>query len=153
MFFDAVPRVQGRTTRRTGALWTVAVVGVLILVAQTAVGHSLLRAAGISRQSASFAALAFSYPNSLPTKVPKSGHVPVEFSISSHGLSTQGYEWQVLEHDRSRTVSLATGRTVVASGGSTSIARVVHVRCARSNIAISVGITGLSAKIDLLLTC
>ena len=79
------------------ALFLVAALSASAGVAQTSVGSSLLREAGLSQSSASYTSLAFTDPQELPEQLmARHATIHVSFVIKNMSGTSRTYGWSVL---------------------------------------------------------
>ena len=66
-------------------------------LAQTSAGHSLLQAAGLYEEPASYTSLAFTHPQSLPTHLsPAATRVNLSFTVSNASADSRTYHWSMV---------------------------------------------------------
>jgi hypothetical protein len=132
----------------------VAAVALAVGLAQTSVGHSLLRGAGLYDEPESYTSLAFTNPQSLPTRL--SSHptrVRMSFAIINASADPRIYHWSI-ELKRTRQIyHLATGEVEVRAGNRASLSRIVKLSCAGGQARMTVQVASPAESIDFLMAC
>jgi hypothetical protein len=123
-------------------------------IAQTSVGHSLLREAGLYEGPESYTALAFTSPQSLPTRL--SSHptdVRISFAISNASADPRSYRWSIELKRTGDIHRVATGKVEVPAGNRASVARIVKASCVGGQTRITVQVAAPAEAIDFLMAC
>lgn len=132
----------------------VAVIAVAAGIAQTGVGHALLRRAGLFEEPSGYTSLAFLHPQLLPEQLdPKRANVGVSFVIHDIGNAPSDYRWSVLLVDEGRTHRVDTGEVRVASGRGIVISRSVDISCTPGRTRIVVSLRRPAESIDAWTAC
>jgi hypothetical protein len=132
----------------------IAVAALCVGVAQTGFGQSLLRKAGLSEASASYTALAFTQPQSLPSQLPsKRMTMNVSFAIRNASGRDRSYQWSVLLSRDGRSHRIATGSAWISSGAGATVTRAVAVSCAGGQVRVVVSLASPAESIDYLAAC
>jgi hypothetical protein len=151
----ALPPSPGRRPARgliTAAI--VAVAGLALALAQTSPGHALLRKAGLYEEPASYTALAFTDPGSLPSRLsPVPSRVSVSFGISNSSGDPHAYQWSVLLHRAGQVKHLAAGEAEVPAGQSTTVTPTVTAACSTGQAQFTVQLAAPAESIAFWLTC
>jgi hypothetical protein len=135
----------------------VAIVAAIALaagLAQTSVGHSLLRGVGLYGESGSYTSLAFTNPQSLPTSL--SSHptpVRMSFAISNASAEPRSYRWSIELKRAGHIYRLATGEVEVPAGNRASVARIVKASCVDGQARMMVQVAAPTESIDFLMAC
>jgi hypothetical protein len=124
-FFRAVDHVAPPRNWRIAVAATVAIV---LLVLQTGLGQSVLKAVGFSRPTEPFVELYFPNARTLPSTLPASDHLNIRFAMSNVGPTTHAFAWQV------------------------SVQR-IRVYCSARRVQVLISIEHTSARITLWLAC
>src|SRR5271165_4618454 len=141
MSFKSLFRAVGRVARpRAEAIAIAASLAIVVLVLQTGLGQSALRAVGLSRPTAPFVELYFPDARALPSTAPKSGPLEIRFALGNVGSTSNSFAWSVSDNSGTALTNLASGRSVVGAGRTVVIARRIRVVCARklSQLLVSV---------------
>ena len=139
--------------RRRTFLVLVALIALAAGLAQTSVGNTMLRKAGLVEEPASYTSLAFLHPQSLPEQLKSKRHVPIAFVIHNAGSTPRVYEWSVLLAQGPRTHQLAAGNVRVASRHGAIVMRSLQVLCTRGRMQIVVMLTHPAQSIDAWAEC
>ena len=143
-------RAVGRRARLgDGKIAAALILAVGLLVVQTGFGHSLLRAAGISRPPASFVELYFPDARGLPSALPASRRLTVQFAMGNRASERRSFVWEITEGP----LRLASGRSVVSPNRTVVVAQTVRVACARARTQLLVSLARSSARLSLWLAC
>jgi hypothetical protein len=125
-----------------------------VAVAQTAVGHAILKRAGLFEEPASYTSLAFEHPQSLPEQLRyRRAKVAVSFVISNAGSASRDYEWSVRLVRGHETRRLAAGSVAIAPGHAATIARTADISCAKGKVQIIVSLAQPNESIDAFMSC
>jgi hypothetical protein len=137
-----------------GAVALAAVVAVTAGLAQTSVGHAVLKQVGLYHESQPITSLAFLHPESLPEQLSSPrANVDISFEIDNLTSATSTYSWSVLLVHGTDTSSVDTGRTSVAPGHGASITRAVQVACRTGQVEIIVSLASPRESIDATMAC
>jgi hypothetical protein len=151
----ALPPRAGRHPARgliTAAV--VAVAGLALALAQTSAGHALLRKAGLYEEPASYTSLAFTDPQSLPSRLsPVPTRVSVSFGISNSSADPRSYRWSVVLQRAGRVKRLAAGEVAVPAGESATVAPIVTASCSAGQARMSVQVAVPAESIAFWLAC
>lgn len=123
-------------------------------LAQTNVGHPLLRGAGLYEEPESYTALAFTSPQSLPTRL--SSHptsVRMSFAISNASADPRSYHWSIELKRTGHAYRLATGEVEVPAGNRVSVAKIVKASCVDGQARMTVQVAAPTESIDFLMAC
>jgi hypothetical protein len=132
----------------------VAVVAVAAGSAQTNAGHVLLQKAGLSEVPASYTALAFAHPQSLPAQLgSKKSSTYLLFVIRNVSGPPHFYHWQVLLRHGEHTQDMAAGQVRLPSHGETTIGRTVTTSCVGGRIDLIVHLTAPAESINFWAAC
>ncbi len=124
MSIPSILRAVGRAARACDS--KIALLGILAIVLlglQSSVGHTLLRASGVSRPNSTFVELYFTRPQALPSSVPASGRVEVSFVVGNVAAGTRTFAWQVSQTKGGGHLRLASGQASVGANQTLAIAR------------------------------
>jgi len=139
--------------RFAGRIAVGVVLALLLLLAQTGFGHSVLRAAGVARPTEGFVELYFPDARTLPSSLPASGRLKIRFAVGNFGSTTRSLVWRVSENTGLAEVRLAAGRTVVAASRTVVVAQTVRIACLRHRAQLLISLKRSSARITLWLAC
>lgn len=132
----------------------VAAVALAAGLAQTSVGHSLLRGAGLYDEPESYTSLAFTNPQSLPTRLSsRPTRVRMSFAISNASADPRSYRWSIELKRTGHIYRLATGKVEVPGGNRAPVARIVKASCVEKQARITVKIAEPVESIDFLMAC
>jgi hypothetical protein len=123
-------------------------------LAQTGSGHTLLRAAGLYEEPASYTELAFSTPGDLPSALAKpSASVKVSFGIHNVSDSPRSYDWSIaLVHSGVSQVK-ASGAASTSAQGRTAVTKSVTAACSSGRVQVVVRLASPAQSISFWLTC
>ena len=133
------------------------VLALLVGLAQTPPGYSLLRDTGLVGSPPSYTSLYFSDPGGLPSTVP-SGHVALMVSFSVHNASSSSgnYHWTIqtiqLVHGNQQTQA-ASGTLTVPPGGTTRENSQVAAFCPNGELQVVVRLAAPAQSIDFRAAC
>jgi hypothetical protein len=127
---------------------------VLVALAQTPPGHSVLRLAGLAKPSASYSALYFTDPAGLPATLP-SGHVAmtVSFAVRNDSQSANSYRWTVQLVQGKKTRSAASGTAAIPAGGTMAENRPVTALCRSGVLEVVVRLAAPAESIHFRAAC
>jgi hypothetical protein len=130
------------------------VLALLVGLAQTPPGHSVLRDTGLVGSPSSYTSLYFSDPGGLPSTVP-SGHValPVSFSVHNASSSSSSYQWTIQVVHGGRLTRAATGTLTVPPGGTTPENSQVAAFCQSGELLVVVRLAAPAQSIDFRAAC
>ncbi len=132
----------------------VAVAGLALALAQTSPGHALLRKAGLYEEPAGYTSLAFTDPQSLPSRLsPVPARVSVSFGISNSSADPRRYHWSVLLQRTGRVKRLAAGEVEVPAGESATVAPMVTASCPAGQARMDVQVGAPAEEIAFWLAC
>jgi hypothetical protein len=132
----------------------VAAVALAAGLAQTNVGHYLLRAVGLYEEPESYTSLAFTNPQSLPTRLSsRPTRVRMSFAISNASADPRSYHWSIELKRTGHIYRLATGEVEVLADDRTSIARIVKASCKEGQARMTVQVAAPVESIDFLMAC
>jgi hypothetical protein len=147
-------RTQPTTVKASIAVAIVAVLTLVLGLAQTSAGRSVLQAAGLYRGPAAYTSLAFSNSQSLPASLPATGtKLAVSFVISNVSTSPRRYQWSVLLNQRGHTSRLAVGGTQVPANGRATVSRRVTVSCSSGQARLVVKLADPAESVDFWAAC
>ena len=123
-------------------------------LAQTRQGHAALGAAGLYEEPSTYAELAFSTPNALPSALAKSGaSVKVSFGIHNVSDNPRTYIWSIaLVHSGVSQVK-ASGTASTAAQGQTEITTSVVAACVGGRVQVVVRLASPAESISFWMTC
>jgi hypothetical protein len=130
------------------------VLALLVGLAQTPPGYSLLRDTGLVGSPPSYTSLSFSDPAGLPSTVP-SGHValPVSFSVHNGSSSSSSYQWTIQVIHGGRQTQAASGTLIVPAGGTTPENSQVAAFCPSGELQVVVRLAAPAESIDFRAAC
>lgn len=148
------PAEQAGATRLLRLFGLIAAAVLLIGLAQTPPGHSLLRLTGLARPQTSYSALSFTEAGGLPAKV-ASGHVGLNVSFAVHNAtaSSNTYRWTVEVVHGKTTRSAAEGTVTIPQGGTTTQTRRVSVLCRTGTLEVVVRLAAPAESIHFRAAC
>jgi hypothetical protein len=149
-FFRAVDHVAPPRNWRIAVAATVAIV---LLVLQTGLGQSVLKAVGFSRPTEPFVELYFPNARTLPSTLPASDHLNIRFAMSNVGPTTHAFAWQVSEKTGDAPLGLASGNSVVPANRTDVVVQRIRVYCSARRVQVLISIEHTSARITLWLAC
>jgi hypothetical protein len=130
------------------------VLALLVGLAQTPPGYSLLRDTGLVGPAPSYTSLYFSDPGGLPSTVP-SGHVAltVPFSVHNASSSSASYQWAIqVVHGNQRTTA-ASGTLTVPARGTTPESSQIAALCPSGELQVVVRLAAPAESIDFRAAC
>ena len=135
-------------------LAVIAAAALAVGLAQTSAGHSLLQAAGLYEEPASYTSLAFTHPQSLPTHLsPAPTRVNLSFTVSNASADSRTYHWSMVLDRTGHTDRLAAGIVRVPAGDRATVSRTVRASCAGGQARMTVELTAPAESIDFLAAC
>ena len=149
-----MPGLLYRLTIWRGVVALVAVVAVAAGMAQTSVGHEMLRKTGLLEEPPSYTSLAFQNPQFLTEQLgSKRNNIGVAFVIHNAGITPRDYQWSVLLVQNGRTHRVAAGGLRVASGREAAITRSAEISCTRVRVRVIVKLASPAEFIDSWIAC
>ena len=141
---------RGLTALAVAAGLVVAVVG----LAQTSPGHSLLREVGLSAEPATYTALAFTNPQSLPSHLSAApAQVAVSFAVSNVSPDPHSYSWSIVLEAAGQTSRVAAGEVGVPAHGHATVTRTVTASCPGGQAVMAVRLAAPAESIDFRAAC
>ena len=141
---------RGLTALAVAAGLVVAVVG----LAQTSPGHSLLREVGLYAEPATYTALAFTNPQSLPSHLPAApAQVAVSFAVSNVSPDPHSYSWSIVLEAAGQTSRVAAGEVGVPAHGHATVTRTVTASCPGGQAVMAVRLAAPAESIDFQAAC
>jgi hypothetical protein len=141
---------RGLTALAVAAGLVVAVVG----LAQTSPGHSLLREVGLYAEPATYTALAFTNPQSLPSHLSAApAQVAVSFAISNVSPDPHSYSWSIVLEAAGQTSRVAAGEVGVPAHGHATVTRTVTASCPAGQAVMAVRLAAPAESIDFRAAC
>lgn len=155
MAHAALPPRAGLVTRKDLILVTIVAVAALAAgLAQTNAGRSLLGQAGLYARPASYTALAFIDPQSLPTHLEAAPtRVNVPFAVTNASAGPRSYHWSIALERAGRSYRLAAGEVEVPAGHRGTVAGTVTASCAAGQARMTVQVAAPAESIDFWLAC
>ena len=141
---------RGLTALAVAAGLVVAVVG----LAQTSPGHSLLREVGLYAEPATYTALAFTNPQSLPSHLSAApAQVAVSFAVSNVSPDPHRYSWSIVLEAAGQTSRVAVGEVGVPAHGHATVTRTVTASCPGGQAVMAVRLAAPAESIDFRAAC
>ncbi len=141
---------RGLTALAVAAGLVVAVVG----LAQTSPGHSLLREVGLYAEPATYTALAFTNPQSLPSHLSAApAQVAVSFAVSNVSPDPHSYSWSIVLEAAGQTSRVAAGEVGVPAHGHATVTRTVTALCPGGQAVMAVRLAAPAESIDFRAAC
>ena len=141
---------RGLTALAVAAGLVVAVVG----LAQTSPGHSLLREVGLYAEPATYTALAFTNPQSLPSHLSAApAQVAVSFAVSNVSPDPHSYSWSIVLEAGGQTSRVAAGEVGVPAHGHATVTRTVTASCPGGQAVMAVRLAAPAESIDFRAAC
>ncbi len=141
---------RGLTALAVAAGLVVAAVG----LAQTSPGHSLLREVGLYAEPATYTALAFTDPQSLPSHLPAApAPVAVSFAVSNVSPDPHSYSWSIVLEAAGQTSRVAAGEVGVPAHGHATVTRTVTASCPGGQAVMAVRLVAPAESIDFQAAC
>lgn len=141
---------RGLTALAVAAGLVVAVVG----LAQTSPGHSLLREVGLYAEPATYTALAFTNPQSLPSHLSAApAQVAVSFAVSNVSPDPHSYSWSIVLEAAGQTSRVAAGEVGVPAHGHATVTRTVTASCPGGQAVMAVRLAAPAESIDFRAAC
>lgn len=137
-----------------GPFALIAVVAVIVSLAQTGPGYALLKDAGLYKEPASYTELAFSAPANLPARLTsKETSVRLAFRIRNVSGSSRGYRWSVVLVHAGRSKVAASGAVAVPAQGQISVAKTLPLTCTGGRLQVIVRLADPRESVDFWATC
>ncbi len=141
---------RGLTALAVTAGLVVAAVG----LAQTSPGHSLLREVGLYAEPATYTALAFTNPQSLPSHLSAApAQVAVSFAVSNVSPDPHSYSWSIVLKAAGQTSRVAAGEVGVPAHGHATVTRTVTASCPGGQAVMTVRLAAPAESIDFQAAC
>jgi len=123
-------------------------------VAQTPAGHSALASAGLFSEPASYTALSFAAPQSLPEQL-RSTHANIgaSFVIRNSSGGSRSYQWSVTALRDGHTQRVASGTVRVRAGSAVTVPQRVATSCAGGRLHVAVNLTRPAESIGFWTAC
>lgn len=139
---------------RRGLLGLLAGLAMLVALAQTPPGHSLMRLTGLATAPAQYTSLYFTDPGGLPASVP-AGHVGLKVSFAVHNAaqSAGSYQWTITLQHGSKTDPAATGTVSVPAGGTATESTPVSTLCRSGTLEVTVRLAAPAESIHFKAAC
>jgi hypothetical protein len=156
MTHAALPRRPGSVTSKSHIILAaiVAAAALAVGMAQTSTGHSLLRETGLYEEPASYTSLAFTDPQSLPTRLsPAPSSARMSFAISNASADPRSYHWSIVLERTGHTYRLAAGEVRVPAEGRVTVARTVTAWCRTGQARMTVQVAAPAESIDFWVAC
>jgi hypothetical protein len=137
-------------------LWAsiVAVAALTAGLMQTGVGRSFLQKAGLYQAPASSTSLAFTAPQSLPTRLSSAPtKMKVSFELANTSASPRSYRWSIMLERAGHDKRLAAGEVSVTAENHVTVARQVEVSCSKGRARVTVNVVAPAESIDFWMTC
>jgi hypothetical protein len=132
----------------------VAAVALAVGLAQTSAGHSLLRGAGLYEEPEGYTSLAFTDPQSLPTRLSSNpARVRMSFAINNASADPRSYHWSIELERTGHDYRLAAGAVEVPAGNRASVVRSVKAYCVQGQARMTVKIAAPAESVDFLMAC
>lgn len=149
-----MPATSPRWARWRGLIILTGGVVVLASIFQTSVGHSMLRATGLSQEPMGYTSLSFLQPQ-FPSEQLKTaeGNTVTSFVIHNGTGSTHDYRWSVSVVAPGRTRRVDTGNLRLAPGRGAEITRSIAITCTRGLVRIVVSLESPAESIDTWMAC
>jgi hypothetical protein len=127
---------------------------VVVALAQTPPGRSLMRLTGLAKAPTSFTSLYFSDPGGLPDTVP-SGHaaLSVSFDVQNEAQSASSYSWAVRLQQGSKSQLAAQGTVSVPAGGTKTENQSVSTICTSGTLEVIVSLASPAESIHFRAAC
>src|SRR5947209_2867525 len=137
-----------------GPFALLAVVVVIVGLAQTSPGHALLKDAGLYKEPASYTELAFAAPATLPVHLTsRETQVRLAFRLHNVSGSPRSYRWSVVLVHIGRGKVAASGAVAVPAQGKTTVAKTVPLACTGGRLQVIVRLADPRESVDFWTTC
>lgn len=156
MINASLPRRANFASGKNFIIWAAIIAAVTLAVglAQTGIGHSLLRRAGLYEAPTSYTSLAFADPQSLPMHLSSAPtKVKMSFALSNTSTGLRSYHWSIMLERARRNYRLAAGEVSVPAGENMTVARTVTASCASGRALMMVQVATPAESIDFWVTC
>jgi osmotically-inducible protein OsmY len=146
--------VSHRPVKLRGALVLGAIIVLAAGLGQTSTGHAVLQKAGLFEKPASYTALSFKNPQSLPRQLDSQRtDVRISFEIQNTSSVPQDYQWTVQLDQGALTYRAATGNAHLGSARAVVIARDVQISCTQGLVRMIVSLARPAEFIDSWAAC
>ena len=137
-----------------GPFALIAIVVLIVGLAQTRPGYALLRDAGLYKEPTSYTELAFAAPASLPAQLTsKETRVKVAFLIHNVSGASRDYHWSIVLGHAGRSKVAAAGAVSAPAQGQATVAKTVPLACTGGRIQVAVRLADPAQSIDFWATC
>jgi hypothetical protein len=148
-------RLMGQA--RPWAAVAVAVCGVLLLLvlAQTSPGGSVLETIGLREPPERYTELAFVRAEELPEELRAGASFALRFELHNHEGERRSYTWSAeeLSAEAGTTTPLAAGEATLPPGGATMVERSVEVPCDADRVVIRLRLARPAQSIRFAVEC
>jgi hypothetical protein len=143
-----------RMTPWWGLVTLAAIAAVAATVAQSAVGHEVLRRVGLLERPAAYTSLGFQNPRFLVEKLAsKRANVGISFVIHNAGSDSRKYQWSVLLVEKGHARRVAVGDARVIPGHSVAVTRSEEISCVGGRVQVVVRLASPAEVIDSWIAC
>lgn len=143
-----------RVRRWRGTVSLVAIVILIVAIAQTSIGHAILRRVGLSEQPTNYTSLAFTQPQSLPEQLSsRRTEIGVSFIIHNADEARHNYNWSMLLFQTGHTRRVASGKVSVPPGNGAAITQSARFLCAQGRVQVIVRLAYPAESIDAWMSC
>lgn len=142
--------------RPWAAVAAVAAAALLLLgLAQTSPGASVLETIGLKEPPERYTELSFVRPHQLPEELRAGASFDLRFELHNHEGERRSYDWSAVElSDRSGTSTpLAAGEVALPPGGGTIVERPVELACDADRVLIRVRLADPAESIRFAVEC
>jgi hypothetical protein len=155
MAHAALPPRAGFVTRKDLILVTIVAAAALAAgLAQTSAGHFLLGQAGLDEKPASYTAIAFTDPRSLPAHLSAApARVSAPFAVTNTSAGPRSYHWSITLDRAGHSYRLAAGQVEVPAGDRRTVAGTVTASCPSGPARLTVQVAAPAESIDFWLAC
>jgi len=137
---------------RAGVL--VALVALAAGLAQTAIGHQVLRKTGLFEEQAGYTSLAFRDPGFLVEQLSSEREsVDVSFVIHNATSTPRSYQWSEFVAQGGRSRRVAEGAVRVAAERDAAITRLQELSCTHGRVQVIVNLANPAESIDAWMAC
>lgn len=141
---------------RSLIIWVVILAAVASVagIAQTSVGHYVLRGVGLYKAPASYTSLAFTDPQSLPTRLSSAPtRLQMSFALSNTSADPRTYHWSIVLQGMDHARRLAAGEIQIPAGNRVTVTRTIKASCTSGQARMTVQIVAPAESIDFWMTC
>ena len=123
-------------------------------MAQTQLGHNLLRDTGLYETPATYTELTFNAPGDLPSAVARpNASITVAFGIHNVSGESRDYHWSIILVHSGKSQVKASGTVLTSAQGRTAVTKSVAAACTTDRVEVVVRLASPAESISFWVTC